>query len=392
MNGYNPNYFDRKLVNSMKNAISQIVVKEQFPGTAEGQPGLGLGQISDLELQKRMRNKKNTSIFNKNPKQSKEYLELEAEANRRAATKTQTQAPAQTQAAAKTQNQAPAPTTTPSSTGGGKSLFAPDTQKSSVGIPDLLRRPPEETSGSGRKPGQVTTQRSAIPTQQEIQKTQTTADTTGIPTALPTNVTPGTVGMTDMDGNPIVLQPTKPRSISAPKPNLMSNVPGKSYRDRFSMGIGNITVPNAQLQSFKQAKETAAKQNTSGMGAYSPKDTNSQVRGEVADYGSFTSSIGRTIGGAASGAALGLAAGFGAGALVGGAGAIPGAVIGAASGALAGALGDTPKSKPINATKVQGPAASRQELQAAQNAAPAPANWTSNYAARVAAARARAKR
>jgi hypothetical protein len=172
----------------------------------------------------------------------------------------------------------------------------------------------------------------------------------------------------------------------------MSNVPGKSYRDRFSMGIGNITVPNAQLQSFKQAKETAAKQNTSGMGAYSPKDTNSQVRGEVADYGSFTSSIGRTIGGAASGAALGLAAGFGAGALVGGAGAIPGAVIGAASGALAGALGDTPKSKPINATKVQGPAASRQELQAAQNAAPAPANWTSNYAARVAAARARAKR
>ena len=123
MSGYNPNYFDRKLVNSMKNAISQIVVKEQFPGTAEGQPGLGLGQISDLELQKRMRNKKNTSIFNKNPKQSKEYLELEAEANRRAAAKSQTQTPAQTQA--------PAPTTTiaPVSTGGGKSLFAPDVQK-----------------------------------------------------------------------------------------------------------------------------------------------------------------------------------------------------------------------------------------------------------------------
>ena len=118
MSGYNPNYFDRKLVNSMKNAISQIVVKEQFPGTAEGQPGLGLGQISDLELQKRMRNKKNTSIFNKNPKQSKEYLELEAEANRRAAAKSQTQTPAQTQA--------PAPTTTtaPVSSGGGKSLFA----------------------------------------------------------------------------------------------------------------------------------------------------------------------------------------------------------------------------------------------------------------------------
>jgi hypothetical protein len=109
MSGYNPNYFDRKLVNSMKNAISQIVVKEQFPGTAEGQPGLGLGQISDLELQKRMRNKKNTSIFNKNPKQSKEYLELEAEANRRAAAKTQTQAPAPTPAPAPVKVQPPAP-------------------------------------------------------------------------------------------------------------------------------------------------------------------------------------------------------------------------------------------------------------------------------------------
>jgi hypothetical protein len=391
MSGYNPNYFDRKLVNSMKNAISQIVVKEQFPGTAEGQPGLGLGQISDLELQKRMRNKKNTSIFNKNPKQSKEYLELEAEANRRAAAKSQTQTPAQTQA--------PAPTTTtaPVSSGGGKSLFAPDTQKSST---------------SGSKPGP-----SALATNKEKQISQTTANKTGIPTALPTNVTPGTMGMTDMDGNPISVDPQKSSvgipdllrrpgseetSVSgtkpAPKPGPsalprdMSIVPGKSFRDRFSMGIGNIPVSNVQLQSFKQAKETAAKQNTSGMGAYSPKDANSQVRGEVADYGSFTSSIGRTIAGAAQGGALGLAAGFGAGALVGGAGAIPGAVIGGVGGAIAGALGDTPKSKPINATKVQGPAASQQELQAAQNAAPAPANWASNYAARVAAARARAKR
>jgi hypothetical protein len=384
MSGYNPNYFDRKLVNSMKNAISQIVVKEQFPGTAEGQPGLGLGQISDLELQKRMRNKKNTSIFNKNPKQSKEYLELEAEANRRAAATSQTQTPAQTQAPA------PTTTTTPSSTGGGKSLFAPDTQKSSVGIPDLLRRPPEETSGSGRKPGQVTTQRSAIPTQQEIQKTQTTADTTGIPTALPTNVTPGTVGMTDMDGNPIVLQPTKPRSISAPKPNLMSNVPGKSYRDRFSMGIGNITVPNAQLQSFKQAKETAYGQNVSRRGAYSPNDTASMQRGNEAD----TAAGDISLPGLGVGAGVGGVIGGSIGALFGGIGAIPGAAIGTALGGMfGGEIGkDLPKTKPSKPTKVQGPAASQQELQAAQNAAPAPANFTSNYAARVAAARARAKR
>jgi len=374
MNGYNPNYFDRKLVNSMKNAISQIVVKEAFQ-TTQGQPGLGIQQISDLELKNRMRDKKNTSIFNKNPKQSKEYLELEAEANRRAAAKTQTQAPTPAPAI-----KPPAPTqVTPRPT--PISTINPN--------PKIFRIDPPPITD--KKPGP-----SALPTNKEIQKTQTTADTTGIPTALPTNVTPGTVGMTDMDGNPIVLQPTKPRSISAPKPNLMSNVPGKSYRDRFSMGIGNITVPNAQLQSFKQAKETAAKQNTSGMGAYSPKDTNSQVRGEVADWRSgfddTVSAIPAMIGTGLMGAAVGALSGGGAGAAFGGVGAIPGAVIGAGIGGVGALLSGTPKSKPINATKVQGPAPSQQEIPAAQNAAPAPANWTSNYAARVAAARARAKR
>jgi hypothetical protein len=300
MSGYNPNYFDRKLVNSMKNAISQIVVKEQFPGTAEGQPGLGLGQISDLELQKRMRNKKNTSIFNKNPKQSKEYLELEAEANRRAAAKSQTQTPAQTQA--------PAPTTTtaPVSSGGGKSLFA---------------------------------SKSAIPTNQEIAASQTTANKTGIPTALPTNVSPGTQGITDMDGKPISVQPT-----TKPEPNQMSNVPGKSFTDRFSTGLGNITTPIAQVQAFEKAKRTAQLQNVSRTGAYSPSDNMSKIRGELADI---------------------------------------------ASSSFDQPMFNPPSAKPV---KVEAPAASQQEIQAAQNAAPAPANWASNYAARVAAARAKAKR
>jgi hypothetical protein len=363
MNGYNPNYFDRKLVNSMKNAISQIVVKEQFPGTAEGQPGLGLGQISDLELQKRMRNKKNTSIFNKNPKQSKEYLELEAEANRRAAAKSQTQTPAQTQA--------PAPTTTtaPVSSGGGKSLFAPDTQKSST---------------SGSKPGP-----SALATNKEKQISQTTANKTGIPTALPTNVTPGTMGMTDMDGNPISVDPQKSSvgipdllrrpgseetSVSgtkpAPKPGPsalprdMSNVPGKSFRDRFSMGIGNITVPNAQLQSFKQAKETAAKQNASGMGAYSPTDT--ARRKKMANSADFYSGVEfapviNPIAWARSAVSKFKYGGK----------ELPSQQV---------ATNASPSQQTVSG-------ASQQELQAAQNAAPAPANFSSNYAARVAAAR-----
>ena len=83
MNAYNPNYFNRSNVNSMKNALRKIIVSEQFPGSEQGQPGMSISGISDLELQKRMRNKKNTSIFSKNPKQSDEYLELEREFNRR---------------------------------------------------------------------------------------------------------------------------------------------------------------------------------------------------------------------------------------------------------------------------------------------------------------------
>lgn len=118
MNGYNPNYFNRQTVNSMKSALTQVL-SERFPGTEQGQPGLGIGQISDLELQKRMRNKKNTSIFDKNPKQSKEYLELEAEYNRRQganAPKPTATAPVAT----------PRPSaTTPAPSGGNKSLFAP---------------------------------------------------------------------------------------------------------------------------------------------------------------------------------------------------------------------------------------------------------------------------
>ena len=83
MNAYNPNYFNRSNVNSMKNALRKIIVSEQFRDSEEGQPGMSISGISNLELQKRMRNKKNTSIFNKNPKQSDEYLELEREFNRR---------------------------------------------------------------------------------------------------------------------------------------------------------------------------------------------------------------------------------------------------------------------------------------------------------------------
>lgn len=384
MNGYNPNYFDRKLVNSMKNAISQIVVNENKT-TSGRASGVGKGktlmqpdktwdevakEASSDWIKRTGRDPSKVKFERKDGKVYADGVEMTTASikTKNYASDAPTRA-AMTQTPAQTQAPAPTTTTTPSSTGGGKSLFAPDTQKSSVGIPDLLRRPPEETSGSGRKPGQVTTQRSAIPTQQEIQKTQTTADKTGIPTALPTNVTPGTVGMTDMDGNPIVLQPT-PSAVSAPKPGPsalprdMSNVPGKSFRDRFSMGIGNITVPNAQLQSFKQAKETAANQNASGMGAYSPTDT--ARRKKMANSADFYSGVEFSP--------------------------VINPVAWARSAVSKFKYGgkELPSQQvATNASPSQQTVsgASQQELQAAQNAAPAPANFSSNYAARVAAAR-----
>lgn len=141
MNGYNPNYFNRQTVNSMKSALTQVF-NEQFPGSEEGQPGLGIGQISDLELQKRMRNKKNTSIFNKNPKQSKEYLELEAEYNRRQGAN----APKPT-ATAPTTTSKPS-TTPPAPSGGSKPLFAPPPPKPQPSTPPQETFPPAGVGGT----------------------------------------------------------------------------------------------------------------------------------------------------------------------------------------------------------------------------------------------------
>ena len=56
-------------------------------------------------------------------------------------------------------------------------------------------------------------QASAVPTRTEVQRTQAVADETGLPTALPTNVRPGTMGMQDMDGRPIAVQPTPKRKM-----------------------------------------------------------------------------------------------------------------------------------------------------------------------------------
>lgn len=137
---------------------------EDAPASTFSGTGAGQQRFSDSELEKQMFRHKRTGFFGAevpDEKQSREYLDAKAELERR-------------RGAAR---QAPAPA-------------AP--------------RPPVEQMGPVGSP-------SAVPTRTEVQRTQAVADRTQMPTALPTNVAPGTMHMTDMDGNPIAVQPNKPK-------------------------------------------------------------------------------------------------------------------------------------------------------------------------------------
>lgn len=94
MNGYKSNYFNKNLLESMKNSLRNVVLGEAetrpVAQTAKkgfaGYGGLPIEKLSDLDLQKRMQGTKRTSIFGQQ-KQSDEYLAYEAEMNRRQAAK-----------------------------------------------------------------------------------------------------------------------------------------------------------------------------------------------------------------------------------------------------------------------------------------------------------------
>jgi len=322
MSGYNPNYFDRKLVNSMKNAISQIVVKEQFPGTAEGQPGLGLGQISDLELQKRMRNKKNTSIFNKNPKQSKEYLELEAEANRRAAAKSQTQTPAQTQA--------PAPTTTtaPVSSGRGTSLFAPDVQKTAP-TPAPTPTPTATATSAPEVPLSSRLMSNAPPTSR-FWRPDLNVPTTRVATTSGVGPNKGISGV-----DPSSLPPAGQQQMQA--------------------AISTPAAIDSALKQGRNVLDDAQRGKVSDQTTYTPK---SKAMASKADQMSAQS-------GGLLGVLTNMVKGF--------------EYAGKKLPSQQVAANASPSQEMVSG-------ASQQELQAAQNAAPAPANWAANYARRAQAA------
>ena len=116
-----------------------------------------------------------------------------------------------------------------------------------------------------------------------------------------------------------------------------------------------VSTPAAQQQAFKAAEKTAYGQNVSGQGAYSPKDTASAKRGLEAD----------------------IAAGFR-------------SVTSDSTAPVRYAGAPIPNQNKIPASTYTPQPASPQELQAAKNAAPAPAGWLQNYEMRAKAAKARA--
>ena len=141
-------------IKALEDQLEQLMESEAPASTFRG-TGAGQQRFSDLELENQMRKHKRSGFLGAevpDEKQSKEYLEAKAELERR-------------RGAAK---------------------------------------PPVEQMGPVGSP-------SAVPTRTEVQRTQAVADRTQMPTALPTNVAPGTMHMTDMDGNPIAVQPNKPK-------------------------------------------------------------------------------------------------------------------------------------------------------------------------------------
>jgi hypothetical protein len=78
---------------------------------------------------------------------------------------------------------------------------------------------------------------SAVPTRTEVQRTQKVADETGLPIALPTNTAPGTMYITDVDGNPMAVQP-KAKKPSAAQFNDEAPAKQEAIEQDFDVGGG----------------------------------------------------------------------------------------------------------------------------------------------------------
>lgn len=189
----------------------KVLTEAEAPASTFSGTGAGQQRFSDLELENQMRKHKRSGFLGAevpDEKQSREYLEAKAELERR-------------RGAAK---QAPAPA-------------AP--------------RPPVEQTGPVGSP-------SAVPTRTEVQRTQAVADRTQKPTALPTNVAPGTMHMTDMDGNPIAVQPKAPKMDPTEFAAHAAEAGGDYIRDK-SGYIQSRVNPEVKYTSYNIQKSIPGK-------------------------------------------------------------------------------------------------------------------------------------
>lgn len=209
------------------------LVESEAPASTFRGTGAGQQRFSDEELETQMRKHKRSGFLGAeiaDEKQSREYLDAKAELERRRGAKSEP---------------VPTPAQTPRRTTAPK----PKPRQVQPAAP----RPPVEQMGPVGSP-------SAVPTRTEVQKTQAVADETGLPTALPTNVRPGTMGMEDMDGRPISVQPTQEKPVATPPRQLGAVQAGPSAAERqdledSAMGKGKYKSENVKKAEAQTAWE-----------------------------------------------------------------------------------------------------------------------------------------
>lgn len=230
-----------------------------------GGPAIPDSEAGTIELENMARQKKRTSLFGP-VKQSKEWEELNAEIQRRRGANNKPTDPKQMTA-------------------------DPDVQRGQFPVYPEVK--PTEQLGPVGSP-------SAVPTKTEVEKTQKVADETGLPTALPTNVSMGGMHMTDMDGNPIYVTPT-PKKPSAKEFNDASSASqeatevdydeGGDYR--YSSG-GYAQSPtswsNRYPSKYQPKKQSAAEFNDEASAKQQAMEVDYDTEGDYKKLGGYAQS------------------------------------------------------------------------------------------------------
>lgn len=164
-------------INFLEKQLSDL--NEQAPPARSFRAGdTSQAAWSEQELRERSRNIKKGGLFQKvsDEEQSQEWKDIQAELARREKKKTEKPEPKV------------------------ETKVEPKPQAKIAPKPVETKEKPAPT----RKPTEVP---SAVATKKEVEQAQKVADTTQKPTALPTDVGPGRMHMTDMEGRPVSVEP-----------------------------------------------------------------------------------------------------------------------------------------------------------------------------------------